>query len=66
VGSSYLFIKIGVETLPTFTLVALRLGIGLAFLVAVVAAAREGYRASPGSTATSSSWPASTSPCRSR
>jgi len=40
-GSSYLFIKIGIETLPTFTLVAARLGIGLAFLVAVVAFARE-------------------------
>jgi drug/metabolite transporter (DMT)-like permease len=40
-GSSYLFIKIGVETLPTFTLVAFRLGIGLAFLALVVAVARE-------------------------
>jgi drug/metabolite transporter (DMT)-like permease len=40
-GTSYLFIKIGVETLPTFTLVAARLGIGLAFLAAVVAIARE-------------------------
>jgi drug/metabolite transporter (DMT)-like permease len=40
-GTSYLFIKIGVETLPTFTLVATRLGIGLLFLVAVVAIARE-------------------------
>ncbi len=40
-GTSYLFIKIGVETLPTFTLVAARLGIGLAFLAAVVAVARE-------------------------
>jgi drug/metabolite transporter (DMT)-like permease len=40
-GTSYLFIKIGVETLPTFTLVACRLGIGLAFLATVVAIARE-------------------------
>ncbi|OGO55064.1 MAG: hypothetical protein A2V84_03950 [Chloroflexi bacterium RBG_16_70_13] len=40
-GSSYLFIKIGIETLPTFTLVAFRLGIGLAFLALVVAVARE-------------------------
>ncbi len=40
-GSSYLFIKIGVETLPTFTLVAARLGIGLVFLATVVAIARE-------------------------
>jgi drug/metabolite transporter (DMT)-like permease len=40
-GTSYLFIKIGVETLPTFTLVAYRLGIGLVFLVTVVAIARE-------------------------
>jgi drug/metabolite transporter (DMT)-like permease len=40
-GTSYLFIKIGVETLPTFTLVASRLGIGLIFLVIVVALARE-------------------------
>ena len=40
-GTSYLFIKIGVETLPTFTLVAVRLGIVLVFLAAVVAIARE-------------------------
>jgi drug/metabolite transporter (DMT)-like permease len=40
-GTSYLFIKIGVETLPTFTLVAGRLGIGLVFLASVVAIARE-------------------------
>ncbi len=41
-GSSYLFIKFGVdEGLTPFTLVALRLGIGLILLVAVVAAARE-------------------------
>jgi drug/metabolite transporter (DMT)-like permease len=40
-GSSYLFIKIGVETLEPFTLIALRLGIGLSVLAAVVALARE-------------------------
>jgi drug/metabolite transporter (DMT)-like permease len=41
-GSSYLFIKFGVEEgLTPFTLVALRLGIGLALLAVVVALARE-------------------------
>lgn len=41
-GSSYLFIKIGVDAgLAPFTLVTLRLLIGLALLAAVVAAARE-------------------------
>jgi drug/metabolite transporter (DMT)-like permease len=40
-GSSYLFIKIGVETLEPFTLIALRLGIGLALLSTVVFLARE-------------------------
>ncbi len=40
-GTSYLFIKIGVETLPTFTLVAARLGIGFILLASVVAIARE-------------------------
>jgi drug/metabolite transporter (DMT)-like permease len=40
-GTSYVFIKIGVQTLPTFTLIASRLGIGLAVLVTVVVAARE-------------------------
>ena len=40
-GSSYLFIKIGVETLTPFTLIALRLGIGLIVLATVVAVARE-------------------------
>lgn len=40
-GSSYLFIKIGVETLTPFTLVALRLAIGAALLIAVVVIARE-------------------------
>lgn len=40
-GSSYLFIKIGVETLAPWTLIAMRLGIGLAVLASVVALARE-------------------------
>ena len=41
-GSSYLFIKIGVEAgLPPFTLVTLRLLIGFALLASVVALARE-------------------------
>jgi drug/metabolite transporter (DMT)-like permease len=41
-GSSYLFIKIGVEAgVPPFTLVTLRLLIGFALLAAVVALARE-------------------------
>jgi drug/metabolite transporter (DMT)-like permease len=40
-GSSYLFIKFGVESLTPLTLVAGRLGIGFAFLVTVVALARE-------------------------
>jgi drug/metabolite transporter (DMT)-like permease len=42
-GSSYLFIKIGVDAgLHPFTLIATRLLIGFALLVAVVAIAREG------------------------
>ncbi len=40
-GSSYLFIKIGGETLPPLTLVALRLAFGLALLATVVFVARE-------------------------
>jgi drug/metabolite transporter (DMT)-like permease len=40
-GSSYLFIKLGIETLTPLTLVALRLGIGAAVLAAIVAVARE-------------------------
>lgn len=40
-GSSYLFIKIGVETLTPFTLVALRLAIGSALLAGVLLLARE-------------------------
>ena len=40
-GTSYVFIKLGVETLGTFTLIAGRLGIGLALLATVVALARE-------------------------
>jgi len=40
-GTSYVFIKLGVQTLPTFTLIAARLGIGLALLATVVAYAGE-------------------------
>lgn len=40
-GTSYAFIKLGVETLPTFTLIATRLAIGLTLLATVVAIARE-------------------------
>jgi drug/metabolite transporter (DMT)-like permease len=40
-GTSYVFIKLGVQTLPTFTLIASRLGIGLTVLVTVVFLARE-------------------------
>ena len=40
-GTSYVFIKIGVQTLPTFTLIASRLGIGLTVLLTVVLVARE-------------------------
>lgn len=40
-GTSYAFIKLGVQTLPTFTLIATRLLIGLVFLATVVAIAGE-------------------------
>ncbi|HEX8940389.1 MAG TPA: DMT family transporter [Candidatus Limnocylindrales bacterium] len=40
-GSSFLFIKIGVETLPPFVLVAFRLCFGTLLLAAVVGAARQ-------------------------
>jgi drug/metabolite transporter (DMT)-like permease len=46
-GTSYAFIKLGVETLPTFTLIATRLAIGLAFLATIVAIAREPLPRSP-------------------
>jgi drug/metabolite transporter (DMT)-like permease len=39
-GSSYLFIKIGVETLPPFTLIAARLAIGTAVLALAMAVSR--------------------------
>jgi drug/metabolite transporter (DMT)-like permease len=42
-GSSYLFIKIGVETITPFTLVAIRLGIGMALLAAVVLVVRPAF-----------------------
>jgi drug/metabolite transporter (DMT)-like permease len=40
-GTSYAFIKLGVETLPTFTLIATRLLIGFVLLAIVVLVARE-------------------------
>ena len=40
-GTSYAFIKLGVETLSTFTLIAYRLAIGLGLLATVVLVARE-------------------------
>ena len=46
-GTSYVFIKLGVETLPTFTLIAARLGIGLALLASVVFLARESLPRNP-------------------
>lgn len=39
-GTSYAFIKLGIETLPTFTLIATRLAIGLGLLVTVVVVTR--------------------------
>lgn len=39
-GTSYAFIKLGVQTLPTFTLIASRLGIGLLLLVSWVVISR--------------------------
>jgi drug/metabolite transporter (DMT)-like permease len=39
-GTSYVWIKVAVQTLSTFTLIAARLGIGLALLAAVAAATR--------------------------
>jgi drug/metabolite transporter (DMT)-like permease len=46
-GTSYAFIKLGVETLPTLTLIMTRLAIGLVLLVTVVAIARESLPRSP-------------------
>ena len=46
-GSSYLFIKIGVETITPFTLVALRLAIGAALLAVVVLLTRPAMPRSP-------------------
>lgn len=46
-GTSYAFIKLGVETLPTFTLIAARLAIGLGLLMTVVLVAREPLPRSP-------------------
>lgn len=46
-GTSYAFIKLGVETLPTFTLIAVRLAIGFALLATVVFVARESLPRNP-------------------
>ncbi len=46
-GTSYAFIKLGVATLPTFTLIAARLAIGLGLLVTVVVVAREALPRNP-------------------
>jgi drug/metabolite transporter (DMT)-like permease len=46
-GTSYVFIRLGVQTLPTFTLIAARLGIGLTLLAVVVGLAREPLPRSP-------------------
>ena len=46
-GTSYVWIKVGIETLPTFTLIASRLGIGLTVLATVVFLAREPLPRSP-------------------
>jgi drug/metabolite transporter (DMT)-like permease len=46
-GSSYLFIKIGVETLAPFTLVASRLAIGMAVLALVLRLSRQGLPRRP-------------------
>jgi drug/metabolite transporter (DMT)-like permease len=46
-GTSYAFIKLGVETLPTFTLIMARLAIGFALLATVVFLAREALPRNP-------------------
>src|SRR5919106_5662764 len=46
-GTSYAFIKLGVETLPTFTLIATRLLIGFGLLASVVLVAREALPRNP-------------------
>lgn len=46
-GTSYAFIKLGVETLPTFTLIATRLLIGFGLLATVVVLARESLPRNP-------------------
>jgi drug/metabolite transporter (DMT)-like permease len=46
-GSSYAFIKLGVQTLPTFTLIAGRLAIGLTLLVTVVVVSRAALPKNP-------------------
>jgi drug/metabolite transporter (DMT)-like permease len=46
-GTAYVFIKLGIETLGTFTLIAGRLGIGLALLAGVVAFSRDALPRDP-------------------
>ncbi len=46
-GSSYMFVKIGVETIPPFTLIALRVGIAAIMLVGIVVWRRERLPADP-------------------
>lgn len=46
-GTSYAFIKLGVQTLPTFTLITTRLLIGFLLLATVVAIAREALPRNP-------------------
>src|SRR4029079_11810912 len=46
-GSSYLWIKIGLESLPPMTLIAARLTVGGLFLAAVVAATRQSLPSQP-------------------
>ena len=65
-GSSYLFIKIGVEAgLQPFTLVSIRLLFGMALLGTVVAVAREALPTEPRMYGHLSCWGSSAWRCRS-
>ena len=64
-GSSYLFIKIGIETLAPFTLVACRLFFGAWSSPSRSRSRRRRCHASGRPTGSSWSWPSSTSSCRS-
>ena len=64
-GSSYLWIKIGVEATGPFTLVTLRCLFAALFLIVVVRLAREPLPRSRRSSATSRSSACSRSSCRS-